>query len=85
MAEPATAAPVRTGGCHCGAVRFAVTAEPIGTNVCRCTSCRRAAGALRVAWTTVPRAAFAWTKSEPRDARHRPAWSARTARTAARR
>jgi predicted GNAT family N-acyltransferase len=67
MARPESTAPVRTGGCHCGAVRFAVTAEPLGTNVCRCTSCRRAAGALRVAWTTVPRAAFAWTQGRPRE------------------
>jgi predicted GNAT family N-acyltransferase len=55
------------GGCHCGRVRFAVTTEPLGTLVCRCTSCRRATGALRVPWTTVPTAAFAWTQGEPRE------------------
>jgi predicted GNAT family N-acyltransferase len=66
MAQVATATVVRTGGCHCGAVRFAVSAELLGTNICRCTSCCRAAGALRVAWTTAPTAAFAWTRGTPR-------------------
>jgi predicted GNAT family N-acyltransferase len=67
MAVPEPAEPLHVGGCHCGAVRFAVTAAVVGTNVCRCTSCRRAAGALRVAWTTVPLEDFAWTKGEPRE------------------
>jgi len=40
------------GGCFCGAVRYAVKGEPSFQCFCHCTSCRRAAGAMLVAWGT---------------------------------
>jgi len=37
--EPAT-----TGGCQCGAIRFAVAAGPARATVCHCRMCQRATG-----------------------------------------
>ncbi|MBP7001934.1 GFA family protein [Amaricoccus sp.] len=61
-------APVLTGGCLCGAVRYRIEAAPLVTLICHCATCRRAAGAQSVAWGTFPGAAFAWTAAAP--ARH---------------
>ena len=33
------------GGCHCGAVRYAVTAKPKAVNACHCDDCKRLSGA----------------------------------------
>lgn len=32
------------GGCHCGAVRYAITARPLAVNACHCGDCKRLAG-----------------------------------------
>jgi hypothetical protein len=50
MADPATAEPVRTGRCLCGAVRFETRGSPRFVSVCHCESCRRAHSAPAVAW-----------------------------------
>lgn len=42
-----------TGGCHCGAVRYAFEAPPSDSNICHCQSCRRISRGLVVAWITV--------------------------------
>ncbi len=34
-----------TGGCNCGAVRYALAAPPLAVVACHCTSCRRQSGA----------------------------------------
>ncbi len=38
------------GGCHCGAVRYAVTGEPAHVAICHCSDCRKSAGAPMVSW-----------------------------------
>lgn len=45
------------GGCHCGAVRYAVEGEPRHHALCHCKDCRRHAGAPMVGWAMFPREA----------------------------
>lgn len=59
------ASPVLSGGCLCGAVRYAVDAAPVVSCHCHCGLCRRASGAAFVTWTTVPVSAFRWTRGTP--------------------
>src|SRR5262245_10813452 len=40
-----------TGGCHCGAIRYAINGEPLTHALCHCSDCRRSAGAPMVGWT----------------------------------
>ncbi|WP_395646807.1 GFA family protein [Terricaulis sp.] len=54
------------GGCHCGAVRYAISAKPMQSMICHCRTCRRVSGGLVVAWITVDPAAFAITRGEPK-------------------
>jgi hypothetical protein len=53
------------GGCLCGSVRYRIRASPSHADYCHCRICQRAAGAPVVAWLTVARDAFAWTRGEP--------------------
>lgn len=61
----APGAPVLSGGCLCGAVRYALDARPVVSCHCHCSLCRRAGGAAFVTWTTVPVPAFRWTRGTP--------------------
>jgi hypothetical protein len=56
--------PVLTGGCQCGAVRYALYAEP-EADICHCRMCQRAVGNPFMAFAGVPLAAFAWTRGAP--------------------
>ena len=58
-------APVLTGGCQCGAVRYALHSQPEG-GLCHCRMCQRATGGPFAALTCLPKADFAWTKGEPK-------------------
>jgi len=53
-----------TGGCQCGAVRYALFGMPEST-VCHCRMCQKAVGAPFAALSKVPAARFAWTRGEP--------------------
>jgi len=57
-----------TGGCHCGAVRYAVEGEPMhgGQALCHCSDCRRAAGAPMVGWAMYMEDALTVTQGEAR-------------------
>ena len=54
------------GGCHCGAVRYALSAPPVASMVCHCRTCRRVSGAPVVAWITVKPEAFKFTLGQPK-------------------
>lgn len=57
------------GGCLCGALRFRATRALGVPAFCHCRTCRRASGAPVVAWITVARDGFAFTKGQPRSYR----------------
>jgi hypothetical protein len=61
---PATQ-PVLTGGCQCGAVRFALSAAPAKISICHCRMCQKAAGAPFASFAEVERGDFAWTRGKP--------------------
>jgi hypothetical protein len=56
--------PTMTGGCQCGAVRYALFEVPEST-VCHCRMCQKAVGGPFAALCKVPTARFAWTRGEP--------------------
>jgi hypothetical protein len=56
--------PTMTGGCQCGAVRYALFAVPEST-VCHCRMCQKAVGGLFAALSKVNMSDFAWTQGEP--------------------
>jgi hypothetical protein len=57
-----------SGGCMCGAVRYASEAAPFHASFCHCIDCRRASGAPVMAWFTVPRASLRVTGTPARHA-----------------
>jgi hypothetical protein len=60
-----TRTPLYTGGCQCGAVRYALYAEPTNTHVCHCRMCQKAFGNYFAPFTGLPPRDFAWTKGTP--------------------
>lgn len=56
--------PTMTGGCQCGAVRYALFETPEST-VCHCRMCQKAVGGPFAALCKVRTAHFAWTRGEP--------------------
>ncbi|MEX2650519.1 MAG: GFA family protein [Alphaproteobacteria bacterium] len=54
-----------TGGCQCGAVRYALYAQPEGTHVCHCRMCQKAVGGPFAALAPVKLNDFAWTRGKP--------------------
>ena len=57
--------PVLTGGCQCGAIRYALTAPPERVHLCHCRMCQKAVGGPLAALAPVPRSGFAWTRGTP--------------------
>ncbi|MEO6381370.1 MAG: GFA family protein [Nitrobacter sp.] len=54
-----------TGGCQCGAIRFALSASPARVSICHCRMCQKAAGAPFASFAEIPRENFRWTKGTP--------------------
>ena len=59
------ASPVLTGGCQCGAIRFALKAAPTKVSICHCRMCQKASGAPFAAFAEIENTDFAWTRGEP--------------------
>jgi len=58
--------PIRmSGGCQCGAVRYALYAEPYGSHLCHCRMCQKAFGAFYAPLTLIRYRDFAWTRGRP--------------------
>jgi hypothetical protein len=57
--------PVATGGCQCGAVRYALYLPPQKAHVCHCRMCQKATGGVFAALAGAPKSDFAWTKGDP--------------------
>lgn len=62
---PISKTPSATGGCQCGAVRYALHAPPERHSICWCRMCQKATGSYINASTGVARADFAWTRGTP--------------------
>ncbi len=56
---------VLTGGCQCGAVRYALYVQPERTSLCHCRMCQKAVGQPFAAYSAVPNDKFAWTRGNP--------------------
>jgi hypothetical protein len=57
--------PVATGGCQCGAVRYAFYAPLENAHVCHCRMCQRATGGIFAALAGTAPENFAWTRGSP--------------------
>ena len=57
--------PVLTGGCQCGAVRFALSAVPVKISICHCRMCQKASGAPFASFADIENSDFAWTHGKP--------------------
>jgi hypothetical protein len=57
--------PVATGGCQCGAIRYAFYAPLEKIHVCHCRMCQRATGGLFAALAGGTPDNFAWTRGAP--------------------
>ena len=53
-----------TGGCQCGAVRYALARVP-DTEFCHCRMCQRAVGNVFAALSMVSKDELRWTRGEP--------------------
>jgi hypothetical protein len=56
---------IASGGCQCGAVRYAFYAPLENSHVCHCRMCQRATGGVFAALAGTAAENFAWTRGTP--------------------
>jgi hypothetical protein len=56
---------IHTGGCQCGAVRYALHAEPTDPHLCHCRMCQKAFGSYFAPLASVALADVTWTRGAP--------------------
>lgn len=64
--------PLLTGGCQCGAIRYAIHEEPGRASLCQCRMCQKAFGNIGAPLVLVNRAAVQWTRGVPSEFRSSP-------------
>jgi hypothetical protein len=57
--------PLHSGGCQCGAVRYAVYAPFIDPHICHCRMCQKAVGSFFAALAEVKLGDIEWTRGAP--------------------
>lgn len=55
-----------TGGCLCGAIKYAFDSDPAMTGVCHCKNCQRQAGSAFSTLAGVAKNDFKFTQGEPK-------------------
>jgi hypothetical protein len=60
-----TRARIHTGGCQCGAVRYALLAEPYDPHICHCRMCQKAFGSPFAPLAVIDVADFEWSRGRP--------------------
>jgi hypothetical protein len=60
-----TAKPLHTGGCQCGAIRFALSASPAKVSICHCRMCQKASGTPFASFAEIEKTDFVWTRGQP--------------------
>ena len=63
MPEPRQA--ILTGGCQCGAVRYALLSEQTNASICHCRMCQKAFGSYFAPLTGVPPRDLSWVRGSP--------------------
>jgi hypothetical protein len=66
VSAPDTRQAVATGGCQCGAIRYAFYAPLEKPHVCHCRMCQRATGGVFAALAGGKPDNFAWTRGQPK-------------------
>ncbi len=56
---------LHSGGCQCGALRYAIYVEPTQPHLCHCRMCQKAFGSFFAALALAPLGDFVWTRGKP--------------------